>query len=233
MSTAQPAGWQAIQAEVLRRVHAREWPPGHVIPGEIDLAVEFGCARATVNRALQALADEGILERRRKAGTRVAKFPVGRAVLDIPVIRQDIKERGLAYDYRLSHRSVAEPDVDLAARLRTTKPALHIRAVHLADGIPFVLEDRWINLQTVPQAKTQSFEDLSANEWLLHTVPYTKIDVSLSAEAASAEDAPLLGLAPGKPVFTIERTTWDHVASVTFVTLTYAPGFALRTQIGG
>ena len=59
--------WQSVQEEVLARIHSRQWKPGDLIPNEADLAQEFGCARATVNRALQNLADEGLLDRRRKA----------------------------------------------------------------------------------------------------------------------------------------------------------------------
>jgi hypothetical protein len=47
-------GWEDIRAEVLRRIRARDWPPGALIPGEEALAAEFGVARATVNRALRA-----------------------------------------------------------------------------------------------------------------------------------------------------------------------------------
>lgn len=72
MSQPQFNGWQTIQDKVLRRIHARDWAPGSVIPNEADLTIKFGCARATVNRAQRALAEAGILERRRKAGTRVA-----------------------------------------------------------------------------------------------------------------------------------------------------------------
>jgi formimidoylglutamate deiminase len=67
--------WQAVQDEVRRRIAARLWRPGDFIPHETDLAREFGCARATVNRALRELAEEGLLDRRRKAGTRVAVNP--------------------------------------------------------------------------------------------------------------------------------------------------------------
>ena len=52
------------------------WKQGCLITVEAALAKEFGCARATVNRVLRELAQEGILERRRKAGTRVV-IPVG------------------------------------------------------------------------------------------------------------------------------------------------------------
>ncbi len=86
--------WEAIRAEVLNRIRTRVWPPGALIPSEEALAEEFGCARATVNRALRELADAGVLERKRKAGTRVAALPVRKATLDIPVIRQEIAARG-------------------------------------------------------------------------------------------------------------------------------------------
>lgn len=232
MSAPQPTGWQAIQAEVLRRIHARDWPPGHVIPGEVDLATEFGCARATVNRALRALADAGILERRRKAGTRVATYPVGRAVLDIPILRHDIEERGHAYGYRRLERAEVSPGPPISDVLQLTSPALHVRAVHFADDVPFVTENRWINLKSVPIAADQSFLDISANEWLLHTVPYTNIDVALSATTATSKEGRVLGVKPGAALFTVERTTWDHDDPVTYVTLKYAPGFKLHTHIG-
>ena len=58
---------QTVQEEVLRRIHMRAWKPGEMIPHEADLAREFGCARATVNRALREIANTGLLERRRKA----------------------------------------------------------------------------------------------------------------------------------------------------------------------
>ena len=40
--------WEDIRAEVLRRIRARQWPPGGLIPGEESLAQEFNVARATV-----------------------------------------------------------------------------------------------------------------------------------------------------------------------------------------
>ena len=60
--------WQSIRAEALRRIRAGLWPPGARIPDEAELAAEFGCARATVNRALRDLAEAGLLERKRKGG---------------------------------------------------------------------------------------------------------------------------------------------------------------------
>ncbi len=79
--------------EVLRRIHCRDWEPGEQIPNEADLALEFGCARATVNRALRTLAESGVLDRKRKAGTRVALHPVGKATLNIPIYVRKLKKK--------------------------------------------------------------------------------------------------------------------------------------------
>lgn len=232
MSAPFPKGWQAIQDEVLRRIHARDWPPGHVIPGEVDLAREFGCARATVNRALRALAEAGLLERRRKAGTRVALHPVSRATVDIPVIRREIEDRGCAYDYTLLERAVAVPPAVPRASLGPD-PALHVTALHRADGAPYVVEDRWISLATVPDASDAPFDRVSANEWLLANAPFTHGDIAFSAEAATDHQADLLTTAPGTPVFAISRITWDHARAITVVRLTYAPGYSIHSTIGG
>jgi len=92
-----------------------EWKPGDLIPNEADLALEFGCARTTVNRALRALAETGLLDRRRKAGTRVAAQPVAKATLDIAVIRQEVEARGQTYSYRRIARAEQVPPTPVSA----------------------------------------------------------------------------------------------------------------------
>ncbi len=76
--------WQAIRADVLGRIRSGEWPPGSLIPTEQMLSIEMGCARATVNRALRELADSGIIQRRRKVGTRVTATTSRRTTLSLP-----------------------------------------------------------------------------------------------------------------------------------------------------
>lgn len=230
MSELRITGWQAIQDEVLRRIHARDWPPGHVIPNEVDLAAEFGCARATVNRALRALAEMGLLERRRKAGTRVALHPVSRATVDIAVIRLEIEARNLDYGYGLITRQERAAPSELRSEMGRT--CLHITALHSGGNAPFVHEDRWINLRSVPAARYADFAMHNANEWLLAHAPYTHGDIRFRAGAATADVARHLGAKTGEPVFVIERTTWDHDRAITMVRLTYAPGYTIETAIG-
>ena len=118
MTTPELRSWQSVQEEALRRISNRQWKPGATIPSELELAQEFGCARVTVNRALRGLAEAGLLDRRRKAGTRVALLPVRKATLSIPIIRTEIEAKGFAYSYCLLARDFGAPPSEVKARLQ-------------------------------------------------------------------------------------------------------------------
>lgn len=226
------SGWAAIRAEVVRRIHAREWPPGAGIPTEAALAAEFGCARATVSRALRDLAEAGLLERRRKAGTRVALHPARRATLDIPVIRAEVEARGQAHAFRVLKHVSAQPPPPVAARLGIGAAATmrHLCTLHLADGRPFLFEDRWLNPDVLPDP-APDFTATSANEWLVMNLPYTFGDIAFSAEAAAPLEARALGIEQGVAVFVTDRTTWTGATPITAVRLVHAPGYRLHTTL--
>lgn len=233
MNATEIRGWQDVQDEVLRRIHARTWKPGDLIPNEADLASEFGCARATVNRALRALAEAGLLDRKRKAGTRIALQPVAKATLNISVVRQEIEERGQKYGYGLLRREQGIPTatVQAAMRAHTAEEMLHVISVHFADDRPYAIEDRWINLSVVPDARTVSFETVSANEWLIRNIPYTNGEIAFSATAADPFAADTLDCDVGSPLFVVDRLTFDGEKTITKLKLLYAPGHQFRTEL--
>lgn len=225
-----PVTWQSLRAEALRRIRVREWPPGSQIPHEADLAEEFGCARATVNRALRDLAEAGYLERRRKGGTRVSLTPVRKATFEITIIRHDVESRGQVYGYRLLSDRVAAPPAVVRTALRLADSALplrHVRALHLADGAPFCLEDRWVNPAFAHDAI--SFAEVSANEWLVRNLAYSAGDFIFYARPADAALAEALDCAEGSALFAIDRTTFSDAVPITAVTLCYAPGYRMVT----
>ena len=218
-------GWEDIRAEVLRRIRARDWPPGGLIPGEEALAEEFGVARATVNRALRDLAEAGVINRKKRAGTRVAELPVRRARLEIPVIRLDVLSRGQAYDFDLlTDRLVAAP-VPVTARLGLPEATRmrHLETLHLAGGRPYVLESRWLNPAALP-TPAPDFATISANEWLVTHISLVSGDIAFTAEPASPREAEVLGVAPGTALLVAERTTHGTAGPVTLVRLAHAPG---------
>jgi DNA-binding GntR family transcriptional regulator len=64
-------------AQLLRAtIHAAELAPGDKIPSENELVAEYRVSRATANRALAVLADEGLISRRRGTGSVVLSVSV-------------------------------------------------------------------------------------------------------------------------------------------------------------
>ena len=225
-------GWQEIRTEALRRIRRGDWKPGERIPDETVLARELGCARATVNRALRDLADAGLLERRRKGGTRVVPHPVRRVTLDIRIVRRDVEDRGQTHGYRLLHDRVTPAPDDVTQRLqRPSGTALrHVLALHLSDGRPYCLEDRWLNPEVAPPA-TVGFSDISPNEWLVTNLAYTTADLAFWAETADRTLAEHLACAEGAALLVLDRTTWFDTEPITTVRLIYPPGHRMTTNL--
>lgn len=221
-----------IAQEVRRRIIDREWRQGDRIPDEVELAIEFGVARATVNKALQLIAEEGLLERRRRAGTHVTVNPVRKAVLSIPVVREQVEQAGKTYSHRVITQRLRPIPTKIALRmdLAPGSPLIHLRTVHLADDQPFQAEDRWLNPASVPDMLAVDFRRDNANEWLVRNAPYTRADLSFSAENASKRDVLLLGTRLGQALLVLERTTWNDLGAITHVRLAFHPGYSMSAE---
>jgi GntR family histidine utilization transcriptional repressor len=214
-----------IRREIEDRIRSGAWAPGHRVPSEHELMEHYGCSRMTVNKALSALAEAGLIARRRRAGTFVSAPATEETVLEIHDMEAEIAASGRRYAYSLLGRAVRRANAE--DRRRLPVPAgtrvLHLRACHTADGSPHALEDRLISLAAVPQAEAERFDEVPGGTWLLKQVPWTDAEHSIRAVSAGARLASQLGISKGAACLVIERRTWQSGAPVTQVRLIY-PG---------
>ena len=225
--------WQEVRHKVLKRIEAQEWRRGELIPGEMDLAAEFGCARVTVNRALRQLSDEGFVTRKRKAGTRVAFNRVQKATLSIPVIREEVESAGKLYGHELIRKQMGPPPAVFPGEASASgkRQWLHLRSIHFADRKPYLYEARWVNLATVPKIADVDFSLISANEWLVQNIPVTDSRFAFSASTLRKTEAKLLKAEPGDAVLCVERATWNLAGPIISVRQTYRPGHKFQAII--
>lgn len=223
---------RGIANEVRRRIVELEWRQGDRIPDETQLAIEFDAARATVNKALQLLADEGLLDRRRRAGTRVTINPVRKATFSIPIVREQIEQAGMVYSHKIVAQRRSPIPADIAARLGLPEGdvLVHLRAVHYGDGRPYQLDDRWINVRAAPGLEQANFRELNANEWLVRNAPYLRAELTFSAENADLRDARLLQTRRGQALLVMHRTTWNDLGPITTVRVAFHPGHVVATE---
>jgi GntR family histidine utilization transcriptional repressor len=212
-----------ISADLAREIQSGAWPAGHRIPFEHELMATYGCARATANKAVQALAAAGLVERRRRAGSFVARPPLQSAVLRIPELQAEVTGRGQAYGYALTSRRRRRPDPrdPNEAALASAAWVLELACRHFADSRPFALEERIISLAAAPQAEAADFETVAPGAWLLGHVPWNEAEHRIGAVAADPRMAEGLDLKPGEACLTLRRWTWRSGEAVTFARQTF------------
>jgi len=201
-----------IRDEIAASIQSGEWRPGDRVPTEQELAARYGCARATVSKALSELAASGLVERRRKAGTFVAHPPVHSAVMTVPDLAELIAARGEAYRWELASLETADAGDDLLAG-----PALRIEGVHLAAGEVFALERRFIALGEVPEAAGADFAKEAPGTWLLGHIPWTQARHVIRAVTPTRREAAQLAIGTGAACLELDRTTWRAGRVVTHV----------------
>lgn len=220
-----------IRGVIEDRIMSGAWHPGDRVPAEHELMVEFGCSRMTVNRALSALAAAGLVERRRRAGTVVARPRRQMAAIAIPDIEAQVAASGGRYRLEtVAIDTVAGATLPQEARLGDAKAALAILCRHWGAGV-FAVEERWINLDAVPQAATVDFTRVAPGRWLLDHVPWTEGDYRIVATAAG-DRAELLYAAAQAPCLSFERWTSRGGVTITYVRQLFPAGFALTAGDG-
>jgi GntR family histidine utilization transcriptional repressor len=216
---------QKILSDIQGNILSGRWEPGQRIPVEQELMRQYRCSRMTVNKVLTQLAQAGIIERRRKAGSFVRRPQSQSAVLSIPDIKTEVDALKLPYRFEIlkrQKRTATREDRSLLGADEAV-PVLELVCRHFADAQPFCIEYRLVNLEAVPAAASVSFDEISPGAWLLRQVPWNVAEHRIRAAGAVAPDAARLKVKTGSPCLIVERTTRSMTFPITFVRLTY-PG---------
>lgn len=217
---------EAIRARLEADILAGIYKPGEKLPNETQLAAEWNCARMTVSRALGALAEAGMVQRRKRAGTFVARRTVQETVLEIRDVAAEVRSSGREYAFRRLARREDAARAEEAAALGVAEgsPILLVIGLHLADGQPHALEERLINLDAAPAAAHERFEDDAPGAWLLTHVAWSEAEHAITALAADGQTAKRLGISTGSALLCLERKTWLSGACVTSARFLYPAG---------
>lgn len=222
---------------ILRHVTNGDWPPLSRIASENDLVAKFGVSRMTVNRALRELTDAGVVTRVQGVGTFVAGPKAESALFEVRSIRDEILARGQNHtvDVLICEPVSARPTTARQFGLPTGAELFHSRLLHLADGQPLQLEDRFVNPVCAPDYLDIDFQVEIPHQYLMRAAPLQRAEHVIEAEAANKRLARVLCIDPGDPLLTLSRRTWsrDHVAS--YVRLTHPAGkyrFVGSFQVG-
>lgn len=213
-----------IRQDIEAKVMSGEWAPGHRIPFEHELMKQYDCSRMTINKALGTLVDRGLIERRKRAGSFVLAPKYHRASFELHDLRSMITKVGKKYDFDLTEHMIREANASDRSNLNMADgEVLALKCTHFADGKPYCLEERIINLRQVPEARKVAFDRKPPNSWLFSHVPWGDARHRISAINADADMARTLDVRLENACIVIERWTWRAEEKITYVRIIH-PG---------
>lgn len=228
--TIDPASDRAVYKQIadhLRAAIGRErLGPGDQLPSETQLMAHYGVARMTVRNALRQLQVEGLITAEHGRGVYVrARPPVRRLASDR--FAQRHRKEGKAAFIAEADQAAASPEVDMLKVSRTRAPADVADRLHLsrADRAVVVRSRRYL-LDGRPMETAVSYipADLADGTPIADPNPgpggiYARLEDAghtlgrfteeVSARMPTPDEARLLALAPGVPVFRLIRTAYD------------------------
>lgn len=138
---------QAIEDHVLMQ--------DDMIPAERDLAIEYGVSRITVRKAIDGLAQEGLVVRRRGAGTFIAAR-VEKSFSKLSSFSEDMIARGRQPRSEWVSRStgLVTPEESLSLGLSPGTRVYRFQRLRFADDVPMALEYSTIVGHCLPSIET-------------------------------------------------------------------------------
>jgi GntR family transcriptional regulator len=187
--------------------------PHAALPSDAQLCEEFGVSRMTARGAVQRLVHEGLVYRVPGRGTFVAPARANRTASHILSFSDEMRRRGRRPSSRLVERTIRQATAEEARRL-STGDVLVLRRVREADGEPVALETAVFPAERVGPLLDGDVEHVSVFATLAAAglVP-TAGRAAIGAEAATAEDARLLGVKRGTPLLVERRLINDQTGA--------------------
>ncbi len=102
--------------------------------------------------------------------------------------------------------------------------------VHLENGSPIQLEERWVNPALAPDYLQQDFSRITPNVYLMQAAPLQSADYRIEALLPGAEVAQLLAITESEPCLVLHRQTMTRGQVASLATM-WHPG--ARYQFAG
>ena len=144
-------------------------------------------------------------------------------MFEVRSIRDEIRARGQLHVVSVITREAIAARAPLAREfsLPPGSELFHSRLIHLADGKPLQLEDRFVNPASAPDYLGVDFTVETPHEYLTRTAPLERTEHTIEAELANKGTAKVLQINAGDPLLTLSRRTWSRGLTASFVRLTH------------
>ena len=183
---------------------------GDAIPSERQLSQDLGVSRLTIRAALDDLAREGHLVRRRGSGTFVSEPKIAQE-LTMSSFTDDIRARGMTPGSRTLELRVVQAGARLGRVLHVSpsEPVVVVKRLRLADRETMAIEELHVREVLIPgltasELEEQSFYELLRERYGIEIVGGMQ---TIEPTVTNEDESAALGVPLHSPAFLFERVT--------------------------
>lgn len=193
---------QLLRTQIL----AGELPPSARLPTEDELMRTYGLARGTVRRAIEQLADEGLIVTTQGRGSYVST----RHPNSVPF--RFTSDGQLAATFRVLIREVIPAAIDVAERLALPlgEPVIHLARRRLVNAVVVGYSERYLPRSLCPDLLEEDLTVHSVHDILVarSELPLLRAILEVEAQLLDAEDAARLEVPARTPAIVVTRLTY-------------------------
>lgn len=206
--------YEIIRDDLLEKIKDSTFEINEMIPKETDLALEYGVSRPTVRQAIQALVDEGYLDRVKGKGTFVKNTKITQDFTNIiKSFNDDMKAKGIRPKTKTISSDLIEcPErVANALHLKSKSKVIKICRLRYADNIPAVLVSTYLPYDGLEDLIGIDFSSVSLYS-CLENLGYkiNKVSRILEMKISDELSASLLNITCGEPLFFFKTTGYHN-----------------------
>lgn len=214
-----------LQAAMRDAIHSKTLAPDRALPPERDLARELNMSRITIRKAFDGLEREGLLMRRRGAGTFVVNR-LEKSFAKLTSFSEDMRSRGHQPASKWLSRTLGSvtPSEAMALGVSPGTEVYRFHRLRYADDIVVALETSIVPAHCLPSAEAVEESLYDA----LERTGFRPVRAlqRLRGIAFTADQAEALGVQPGDPGLYIERRGFSADGQSCELTRSYYRGDA-------
>ena len=203
--------YEMVDSLMRKRLVENEFPPGSMLPSEMQLAKELGVSQGTVRRALEGLVNEGLVIRRQGLGTFVSEMEDRRSLfLFFNMVADDGRQEMPAARLVALNAGFASQTESEKLGIALNAPVRRLTRVRMFRETPTIVELIVVSEAFLPELgdKVDLPDHLFRHYEAEYGVTVVAADESVRAVGASPEEATLLDLPEGAPLLEIDRVAF-------------------------
>ena len=205
--------YQQISNDIQSKIKSGVYKEGQMLPSEAKFCEIYHVSRVTVRAAIADLAERDLVVKKHGKGTFVSKRKIDSSLFHFEGFTTTCKRNNITVNTHvlaLEEQKATPTDIRLLA-LREGDSVVCLDRLRYANGIPVIIEHVRLAAEKYGFLLSCDLEDKSLYATLaertgVNPEDYCNVEVILEASSATAEEARLLEIKKGMPLFVLKET---------------------------